>query len=75
MSETPKEKPLCDLVEPSELEKEDSWEEDQKKRGYYYDDAHGYEVYVPDEYEDNAEATRVSKGETHMLRVSPLLTR
>ena len=49
MPETPKEKPLCDLVEPSELEKEDSWEEDQEKRGYYYDDAHGYEIYRPEE--------------------------
>ena len=31
----------------------ETWEEDQKKRGYYYDDAHGYEVYVPDEDEDD----------------------
>ncbi len=35
--------------------KEDgTWEEDQNKHGYYYDDAHGYEVFKPedDEAED-----------------------
>jgi hypothetical protein len=32
-----------------------TWEEDQKKREYYYDDAHGYEVYNPDEKEDDNE--------------------
>lgn len=52
MPETPKEKPQCDPVEPPNKEKEDSWEEDQEKQGYYYDDAHGYEVYVPDEDEN-----------------------
>ncbi len=32
-----------------------SWSEDQKTREYYYDDAHGYEVYKPhnDENEDS----------------------
>lgn len=49
MPETPTEKRLCETAEPNELEKEDSWEEDQEKRGYYYDDAHGYEVYRPEE--------------------------
>jgi hypothetical protein len=24
-----------------------TWAEDQEKRAYYYDDAHGYEVFVP----------------------------
>ncbi|MDQ4122583.1 MAG: hypothetical protein M3209_14185 [Acidobacteriota bacterium] len=28
---------------------EANWEGDQKRRSYYYDDAHGYEVYNPDE--------------------------
>ncbi len=27
---------------------ETSWSEDQKKRGYYYDDACGYEIYEPE---------------------------
>lgn len=47
MPQPPKEKP--------EDEKDDSsWAEDQEKREYYYDDAHGYEVFVPDQ--DNADA-------------------
>ena len=29
--------------------KKDSWSEDQEKRGYYYDDASGYEVYLPED--------------------------
>jgi hypothetical protein len=32
---------------------EDLWSSDQQERGYYYDDAHGYEVYTPDEDEDD----------------------
>ena len=35
---------------------ETSWSEDQKKRGYYYDDACGYEVYQPDEEADEVQA-------------------
>lgn len=30
-----------------------SLEDDHEKRGYYYDDAHGYEMYVPEEDEDD----------------------
>jgi ribosomal 30S subunit maturation factor RimM len=26
-----------------------SWSEDQKENKYYYDDSHGYEVYSPDD--------------------------
>ena len=30
--------------------------EDQKSRGYYYDDAHGYQTYVPEgDDDDNAD--------------------
>jgi hypothetical protein len=32
---------------------ETSWSEDQKKRGYYYDDACGYEIYEPENDEDD----------------------
>ena len=32
-----------------ETEDESCWSEDQKRRKYYYDDAHGYEVYKDDE--------------------------
>ena len=36
-------------------EKEGSVEEDQKEHGYYYDDAHGYKEYEPEEEEDREE--------------------
>jgi hypothetical protein len=35
--------------------KEDSWSEDQKNRSYYYDDASGYQVYLPGEDDDDEE--------------------
>lgn len=50
MPQPPKTKPETQ-PEDREFEKEDSWEEDQEKREYYYDDAHGYEVYKPEEDE------------------------
>ena len=38
--------------------------EDQKERGYYYDDAHGYEKYEPDEpEEEDAETGRHGDAE------------
>lgn len=52
MPEAPKEKTMCDPVEPKGSEKEDSWESDQKERDYYYDDSHGYVNYTPDNDED-----------------------
>jgi hypothetical protein len=47
MPETPKKKPASKEKKP---EKPDAstWEEDQKHREYYYDDAHGYEKYDPE---------------------------
>lgn len=30
----------------------ESWSEDQKKRSYYYDDACGYEIYQPEDSEE-----------------------
>lgn len=29
-----------------------AWSEDQKEKSYYYDDAYGYEIYKPDEEND-----------------------
>jgi hypothetical protein len=54
------EKRACEKDTKKRAEKEiekaanetENWAEDQKKRGYYYDDAHGYEVYEPDEDEE-----------------------
>ena len=40
---------LCE--EKTETDKKSSWSEDQRARGYYYDDAHGYEIYKPEEDE------------------------
>ena len=34
---------------PEQKEKKENWAEDQKRREYYYDDAHGYEKYEPEE--------------------------
>lgn len=47
MPEKPKNKPAD---EKKKVEKPDAstWEEDQKRREYYYDDAHGYQVYDPE---------------------------
>ena len=58
MVETPKEKREIEKNKNDEREKA-SWGEDQKAREYYYDDAHGYEVYMPDE--DENEASQTSK--------------
>lgn len=41
--------------EPSEPEDVNVWSEDQKTRQYYYDDAHGYEVYKPEEDDSEGE--------------------
>jgi len=32
---------------------EDSWAQDQREKNYYYDDAHGYEIYNPEQDEDD----------------------
>ena len=29
-----------------------AWSNDQENRSYYYDDAHGYEVFVPEDETD-----------------------
>jgi hypothetical protein len=59
MPKTPKEDSK-EIDETEESRDKDRWSEDQKERGYYYDDAHGYEKYIEDEDEDeearNAEA-------------------
>ncbi|MDQ3324006.1 MAG: hypothetical protein M3525_16450 [Acidobacteriota bacterium] len=31
----------------------DSWSQEQRERSYYYDDAHGYEIYNPDEDDED----------------------
>ena len=40
------------VVEESANNEKGNWSEDQQEKSYYYDDAYGYEVYHPDENED-----------------------
>ena len=47
----------------SEGEDPDSWAEDQKERGYYYDDAHGYEEFDPEEDEEEEYAETRRRGD------------
>ena len=47
MPETPKKNREVEKGRTDE-QKKDSWSEDQETREYYYDDAHGYEVYQPE---------------------------
>ena len=48
MPETPKsqDEPVKDQAEG------ETWQEDQKQRQYYYDDAYGYQIFKDDETED-----------------------
>ena len=32
---------------------DDNWSKDQREKSYYYDDSYGYEIYNPDEDEDD----------------------
>lgn len=41
--------------EPSKPDASGAWSEDQKRRGYYYDDDCGYEIYNPDAEEETEE--------------------
>ena len=38
---------LDETDEKRDLFEKNNWADDQKERGYYYDDAHGYEDYHP----------------------------
>lgn len=40
---------------PSDEEADGTWAEDIRKRGYYYDDAHGYEEFDPEAEESDEE--------------------
>ena len=52
------------MPERPKPKKEGTVEEDQKERGYYYDDAHGYEKYEPEEEpaEDAPEEDAETRG-------------
>ncbi|MGE3468453.1 MAG: hypothetical protein AB7J13_16145 [Pyrinomonadaceae bacterium] len=56
MPKTPKDKPASDQKKCDEPVADGRWEADIENRGYYYDDAHGYEKYDPAEEEPSEEA-------------------
>lgn len=61
MTENPHEKefiPERDEKVSEEPPEKGAWAEDQEKRGYYYDDAHGYEIYSDDEEDLPAKHTK-----------------
>jgi len=39
--------------EQKETAGETDWSRDQQKKSYYYDDGYGYEIYNPDEDDDD----------------------
>jgi hypothetical protein len=39
--------------EKCENEDDDNWSRDQREKSYYYDDSYGYEIYNPDEDDDD----------------------
>jgi hypothetical protein len=54
MPKTPKEQQAGESVPPeNQPEGTDSWENDQKQHEYYYDDAHGYEVFEDDKADND----------------------
>jgi hypothetical protein len=55
MIDSPNEKAKCDPDLDKAAGEDGSWEADQRKREYYYDDAHGYETFVDDDDEDDEE--------------------
>lgn len=49
MPKTPKDKPDAEKKKCDEPVTDDLWEADIENRGYYYDDAHSYEIYEPED--------------------------
>ena len=41
--------------ERKEIDEKGNWSEDQQEKSYYYDDSYGYEVYVPNEEDEESE--------------------
>jgi hypothetical protein len=61
MHKTPKSDPEP-KTEEIDQEKDKTWEEDQKKREYYYDDAHGYQTYNPVDDNDPIDENKKAPG-------------
>jgi len=43
-------------AEPDAATTKDTWSEDQQKKSYYYDDSYGYEVYHPEQDENDEQS-------------------
>lgn len=54
---------------------QDDLASDQKERGYYYDDAHGYERYDPDvvddDPDDDAKNRAIMDGPGKRIKIDP----
>lgn len=57
------------MPERPKQEKKGTAEEDQKERGYYYDDAHGYEQFDPEA--EDAEPERPAEEERGQAPLAP----
>lgn len=40
-------------VERREADARETWSADQQEKSYYYDDSYGYEIYNPDEEDED----------------------
>ncbi len=49
-----------------------NWSEDQREKSYYYDDSYGYEIYNPDEDEDENDAPETAKNELFKWNLTKL---
>lgn len=54
--------PKDNRKETDEAGDNDIGSEGRKERSYYYDDAHGYENYIPDEDDENEEGDEQDKS-------------
>lgn len=60
MPKEPNESESSEPKAPNQRHK--TWEEDQKKRGYYYDDAHGYQTYDAEDDDDPVDEIKKTPG-------------
>ena len=52
--EKPEKKEVAELpAEQQENNLKDTWSADQQEKSYYYDDSYGYEIYNPEEDEND----------------------
>ena len=61
---TKPEKPAEPIDDPSEKRDErHAWRDEQEKHAYYYDDAHGYETYQPEDDGPEPDESTSAHGE------------